>query len=133
MKAASRIMLVAALMISIGLHWAVMQSVAWVGMAVTYTVKTGSVVQGLSDTFDGEHACPMCHAVEKGTKNSSPKQDDSLPGKVAKDMKLHLALISVPAFIFAAPVANKWTAQSETGSSRSITPEPPPPRRGLEA
>lgn len=133
MKAASRILLVAALTISVGLHWAVMQSMAWVGMAVTYTVKTGSVVQGLSDTFDGEHACPMCHAVEEGTKKSSPKQDGSVPSKIGKDMKLHLAMVSVPSFVFACPAANEWITQSEAGSLRPVTPEPPPPRRGIEA
>ena len=39
-----RCLLVAALMTSIGLHWAVLQSAAWVGMAVAYSVERGSVV-----------------------------------------------------------------------------------------
>lgn len=128
-KAASRIVLVAALMISIGLHWALMQSAAWVGMAVTYTVKTGSVVQGLSDTFDGEHACPLCHVVEEGTKEPSPKKD-SVPTKILKDLKLHLAVTSIPTFVFQKPDEPAWIMTSQTGNARTVTPEPPPPRSG---
>ncbi|GAA5143691.1 hypothetical protein GCM10023213_32110 [Prosthecobacter algae] len=132
MKAASRLLLVAALMISIGLHWAVVQSVAWVGMAVTYSVKTGSVVQGLSDTFDGEHACPLCHAVEEGTQKSSSEKDPA-PSKILKDLKLHLAVTTAPVFVFEKPAAPEWMTTSQTGDIRALTPEPLPPRSGLLA
>jgi hypothetical protein len=60
-------LLIAALMVSIGAQWAVLQSVAWVGMAVSYSMKEGSITEGLSKTFDGEHPCPLCCAVKKGT------------------------------------------------------------------
>jgi hypothetical protein len=129
MKAASRILLVAALMISIGLHWAVVQSVAWVGMAVTYSVKTGSVVQGLSDTFDGEHGCRLCHAVEVASKDSSSKED-SAPKNVVKDLKLHLTAAQNPVFVPVAPTDNTWATSSVTGALLSVAPESPPPRSG---
>ncbi len=132
MKAASRILLVAALMISIGLHWAVMQSAAWVGMAVTYSVKTGSVVQGLSDTFDGEHACPLCHLVKEGTKDPQPN-DDSVPTKMVKELKLHLAVASIPMFVFQKLPGIEWITISQTGHARPFTPESPPPRSGVLA
>lgn len=133
MKAASRILLVAALMVSIGLHWAVVQSVAWVGMAVSYSLKTGSVVQGLSDTFDGEHACPLCHAVEERAKEPASSNDGTAPTKTVKDLKLHLAVASVPAFVFRARSAPEWITVSVTGSTRPVVPESPPPRRGFLA
>lgn len=60
-------------MISIGAQWAVLQTAAWVSMAVTYTIKAGSMSEGLSKTFDGKHPCKLCHVVEKGT--DSQKQD----------------------------------------------------------
>ncbi|HEY1083371.1 MAG TPA: hypothetical protein VGE29_13975 [Prosthecobacter sp.] len=127
MKSAARILLVAALMISVGLHWAVMQSVAWVGMAVTYSVKQGSVIQGLSDTFDGQHGCALCHAVEEGTKKPSPKKE-STPAKDLKDLKLHLAVCVMPHIIFQTPSSPHWITTSETGARRTWAPEPPPPR-----
>ncbi len=131
MKAVSRILLVAALMISIGLHWAVLQSAAWVGMAVTYTVKTGSVVQGLSKTFDGRHPCRLCHAVDEGTSSEKPK--DSAPAKTVKVLKIDLAMTSVPAFIFQASPKLEWPVFSQAASQRPLSPEPPPPRRGVAA
>lgn len=72
-------MLVAALMISIGAQWAVLQTAAWVSMAVTYTIKAGSVSEGLSQTFDGKHPCKLCHVVKKGTdsEKKDPKQEST--------------------------------------------------------
>ena len=64
MSRLSQTLVVAALVVSIGLHWAVLQSAAWVGMAVAYTVEKGSLSEGLSDTFDGDHPCPLCMVVQ---------------------------------------------------------------------
>lgn len=73
----ARFLLVSALMISIGAQWAVLQSAAWITMAVNYSIKTGSVAKGLSDTFDGDHPCPLCCVVKKGTESEKkdPKQE----------------------------------------------------------
>lgn len=64
-------------MISIGAQWAVLQSAAWITMAVSYSFKTGSVAKGLSDTFDGDHPCALCCVVKKGTESEKkdPKQE----------------------------------------------------------
>lgn len=77
MKRIARLFIVAALMVSIGLPWAALQSLAWIGMAVTYTVEKGSVVEGLSDTFDGEHPCPLCHAVSNGQEKEKKQQHEN--------------------------------------------------------
>lgn len=119
--------LVAALMISIGLHWALLQSVAWVGMAVTYTVETGSVAEGLSETFDGDHPCPLCHIVDKGTQSESSTKD-KIPAKDGKDLKFALALVTVPAFVFEAIPAANWIMKSEIAQVRREQPAAPPPR-----
>ena len=62
-------------MLSIGAQWAVLQGVAWVGMAVAYSLEEGSVSEGLSKTFDGEHPCPLCEVVEKGTQEENGSDD----------------------------------------------------------
>jgi hypothetical protein len=125
MKTAARCLLVAALMTSIGLHWAVLQSAAWIGMAVAYTVERGSVVQGLNDTFDGEHPCPLCKAVSEGVKEG-PATDGPTPVKPAKE--LTLALVSVPVFVFSAAPPPSWSTTSEAAELRAEAPGAPPPR-----
>lgn len=117
-------------MISIGLHWAVLQSAAWVGMAVAYSVEKGSVVEGLSDTFDGDHPCPLCKAVEKGVESEQQPKDGQTPPSKAKEMKLTLAFVSIPTFVFPPVVAEAWITTSSTALSRHERPATPPPQLG---
>lgn len=123
-------LLVAALMISIGLHWAVLQSAAWVGMAVAYSVEKGSVVEGLSDTFDGDHPCPLCKAVEKGVESEQQSKEGQPPPSKTKEMKLTLALISIPRFVFPPVVPEAWITTSSAALSRHERPVTPPPQLG---
>jgi hypothetical protein len=60
------------LCVSIGLHWMVLQSVAWVGMMVSYTQSTGSLATAAEMTFDGEHPCSLCRVIEKGKQSEQP-------------------------------------------------------------
>lgn len=48
----------------IGGHWGVLQVVAWTKMLRAYTQEKG-LVEGVKETFDGAHPCPMCHHIEK--------------------------------------------------------------------
>ena len=117
-------------MISIGLHWAVLQSAAWVGMAVAYSVEKGSVVEGLSDTFDGDHPCPLCKAVEKGVSSEQQPKDGQTPPSKTKEMKLTLALVSIPRFVFPPVVPEAWITTSSAALSRHERPVTPPPQLG---
>jgi hypothetical protein len=65
--------MVLALVLAIGGHWALLQSAAWLGMAVSFS-KTESVSVALEKTFDGKHPCPLCKLVKAG-KSSERKQD----------------------------------------------------------
>ncbi len=53
------------LVLTLGLHWTVLQTVAWTGMIVAYSAEAGWR-EGLSRTFDGQHPCPLCKAIQKG-------------------------------------------------------------------
>jgi hypothetical protein len=53
------------LVLTLGLHWAVLQTVAWTGMIVAYSAEAG-LREGVSRTFDGQHPCPLCKAIQKG-------------------------------------------------------------------
>ena len=56
----------------LGGHWAILQVGAWAGMAVSYSQQAG-LMTGLSQTFDGEHPCPICKAIQDGQKHEQKK------------------------------------------------------------
>jgi hypothetical protein len=118
-------LLIAALMVSIGAQWAVLQSVAWVGMAVSYSMKEGSITEGLSKTFDGEHPCPLCCAVKKGTdsEKKDPKSKDSK--KLKQDL---FASEARPVVIATTGGVRLPQAVDEVACARMIAPAVPPPR-----
>jgi hypothetical protein len=58
---------------AIGLHWLVLQSVAWTTMVVKYSQQQSFGV-AICRTFDGDHPCSLCHVVNKG--NNSEKKSD---------------------------------------------------------
>ena len=61
-----------ALLQTLGGHWALLQTSAWMGMIVQYSQQAG-LKAGLAQTFDGEHPCPVCKAVEGGKKQEQKK------------------------------------------------------------
>ena len=71
----------AALILAVGGHWAVLQSIAWVGMVVSYS-QTDSLNVALKKTFDGAHPCKLCIAVKAGKraeqKQAAPKVETKL-------------------------------------------------------
>ncbi len=121
----ARFLLIAALMVSIGAHWAVLQSVASVSMAVSYSVQEGSITTGLSMTFDGEHPCPLCCAVKKGTdsEKKDPKSKDS------KKPKQDLFASEARVVVIEAPKEVRLPqAANEVALARLAAPAVPPPR-----
>jgi hypothetical protein len=56
-----------------GLHWAVLQSVAWERMLAENLGRT-PLFAALQETFDGKHPCALCKAIAVG-KNSEQKKD----------------------------------------------------------
>jgi hypothetical protein len=127
MSRLSQILIVAALVLSIGLHWAVLQSAAWVGMAVAYSVEKGSLTDGLSDTFDGNHPCRLCKAVQQGQESKS--EDNQAPTTKTKEVKLTLALVTVPQFVFSPSAPHQWIMTSSDLKTRREEPATPPPQR----
>jgi hypothetical protein len=53
------------LALSLGLHWAVLQSVGWATMVVERVQATSWEV-ALKSTFDGQHPCKICKFVSEG-------------------------------------------------------------------
>jgi len=84
-----------ALACSIGLHWALLQSLAWAGMVVSYS-QEATLKEALIKTFDGRHPCSLCKEIAKG-KHSDKKSEAPLqPNKLE-------FLSATPRFVFSAP------------------------------
>ena len=69
----ARLVTIIALASSIGLHWTVFQSLAWLGMVVNYS-HNGTLKEALVKTFDGKHPCALCKEIAKG-KQSDKKSE----------------------------------------------------------
>lgn len=69
----TRFLIAAPLVLSLGLHWTLLQSAAWVGMIVSYS-HTSSLAEAVAKTFDGDHPCPLCKVVQNGTSQDKKKE-----------------------------------------------------------
>ena len=110
--------------LSLGMHWAVLQGVAWSGMFLS-NLNQGSVTEAVEKTFDGEHPCLLCLAVKEGQKK---EKDDSKP-LTAKSVKKFEAVLVAEKRLVAPPAQIRsfpWLVSSLEG--RSERPSMPPPR-----
>lgn len=57
-----RVVVIVALVVSTGLHWAALQTVAWTTMLAA-NLGDETFSQAVSETFDGQHLCPLCRAI----------------------------------------------------------------------
>jgi hypothetical protein len=115
-------LVVLALTFSLGLHWALLQTVAWVGMAVSYS-QDASLTVALAKTFDGQHPCKLCKVVETG--RSAEKQQD-----IQKSAgKIDFFLVTNVRLLFAVEVAPDTPRARLSPADRAEFPPTPPPRQ----
>jgi hypothetical protein len=74
-------MVIAALVLSTGLHWAALQTVAWTTMLAA-NLNNESFSQAVSETFDGQHLCPLCKAIAASRKSQQKNESASLTLKM---------------------------------------------------
>ena len=110
-----------ALACSLGLHWGFLQSVAWVGMVVTYS-QDAPLGEALIRTFDGKHPCPLCREIAKG-KQSEKKSEAMLSLKKLEGLNLVLAIVISPPASFPSIEAQEVFAEA-----LAHAPPTPPPR-----
>ena len=113
------------LVLSLGLHWAVLQSAAWVGMVVVYS-QDASLGDALEKTFDGEHPCPLCKMVESGT-TTDDQESRKAEGTKLKKLDLMLAVVE-PLVVPASPDVPDYLPPAMRSASREDSPPLPPPR-----
>ena len=127
-----RACLIFALVTSVGLHWAVLQSAAWVTMMVTYS-KDATVVEALEKTFDGEHPCPLCKVVEKGAAADGKNDDESGKNRQeagSKIQKIDLMLAAADAVVTPPPGGADFPPFTQRPVSLTEDVRTPPPRCG---
>jgi hypothetical protein len=117
----SKWLVVLALSLSIGAHWVVLQSAAWVGMAVSYSQES-SLKEALVKTFDGKHPCALCKSIAQG-RQSERTADFQLQLKKLEFLRDSTVLAVYPPADF-----RLLPEQSFPASLLSETPPVPPPR-----
>ncbi len=76
-----KIFLVLALVAMLGVHWALLQTVAWTTMLAD-NLHSGSFHDAVTKTFDGKHPCPICQAIAAGKKSEKKSESVSPPLKL---------------------------------------------------
>jgi len=122
----ARLMVVGAICLSLGMHWALLQGIAWTGMLISFASK-GTVIEAVQKTLDGQHGCALCHKVKEG-RQSNPEQ----PHQAAQSMqKINAVLVEITTLVAPAGETISFVPLHEVLVRRSELPETPPPRRGL--
>ncbi|NJM55217.1 MAG: hypothetical protein HC841_04260 [Verrucomicrobiae bacterium] len=120
-RLAAQWFIVSALCFTLGLHWAVLQAVAWTGMIVTYS-QDGSLGDAVEKTFNGKAPCKLCKAVAEG------KRTERTDTAFQSTKKLDL-MSGTPVAALHTPVVRSLHLISPTGwFVRSELPPLPPPR-----
>lgn len=118
----AHLLVVFSLVAAIGGHWAVLQSVAWVNMAINYS-QNAPLVEALQKTFSGDNPCHMCKAVQEG------QQSEREQGVLKSETKLDFWLAD-DGFLLANPRVLGVVPKLESGGLlRLDRPPSPPPRR----
>jgi hypothetical protein len=110
-----------ALVLAVGGHWAVLQTAAWVGMVISYS-QDAPLKEAVAKTFDGQHPCKLCKAVQAG-KTSEQKQASS-----NVETKLDFWLARSASLLDAPPTFVVLPAEPDSARRRAETPPTPPPR-----
>jgi hypothetical protein len=117
----TQLLVALALVAAVGGHWAVLQSVAWVGMAVNYS-QDASLAVALKKTFDGEHPCRLCVAVKEG------KQQEKKREVFKVETRLDLVCLPLVAYVHPNLSFTLLSPQVDRALPRGEAPPTPPPR-----
>jgi hypothetical protein len=118
-----KVLVVFALVATLGAHWALLQTVAWTSMLAD-NLQSGSFQTAMARTFDGQHPCNLCRAIAAG-KNSEQKNQFSL-----QKQKLDFPPLQ-NSFALIAPSRPEFSLPA-VGFVEAAPPAPPtPPPRSL--
>lgn len=94
-------------------------------MLVHYASET-TLLGAVKMTFDGEHPCPLCKAVQKD-REAEGKQPQQSPQAASK---LHAVLVNITTLITPSADVFTFLMPRQSAVRRCQAPETPPPRCG---
>lgn len=118
-----KLLVVAALVLATGAHWAALQTVAWTTMLAN-NLRTQSVSEAVSETFDGKHLCPMCRAI------AAAKKSEKKSEAVSATLKMEFPP-AASAFVLISPKPLSAISLAEFSADSFFAKPPLPPPRGL--
>ncbi|MBI1842424.1 MAG: hypothetical protein HYR88_16425 [Verrucomicrobia bacterium] len=117
----AHILIVVALVLAIGAPWAVLQTVAWVGMAVSYS-QDAPLATALEKTFDGRHQCELCKAVQEG------KRTEKARDLLKLGAKLDYSVPPLSRFLVPHAPRLRFLIAARPATRDAESPPTPPPR-----
>jgi hypothetical protein len=121
----AKILVVIALVLTTGLHWAVLQTVAW-GAMLANNLRSESLTCAVSQTFDGAHPCCLCKAI------AAAKQSQKKSDAVAATFKMEFPVTTGSLSLF--PPQDFLLTEVKHGFAEVLAAQPPvPPPRLLPA
>jgi hypothetical protein len=110
------------LIVSLGGHWAFLQSLAWASMVIDYS-KDAPLSVAVSKTFDGKNPCNLCHLVKRG-QESEQKQEAT---KVKTKLDFCILARSIE-FQIQAGASQQFLSLQNSFAGHVESPPIPPPR-----
>ena len=112
------------LVFSLGLQWTLLQSVAWVGMIVSYS-RGATFTEAVCKTFDGKHPCCMCKAIKQARADEKQKDEKQ---NVKPASKMDFGPIWQVAFLDFSTESERIPSPNCKALVRSYEPPKPRPR-----
>jgi hypothetical protein len=116
-----KIFLVVSLAATLGLHWALLQTVAWTTMLAD-NLCMHSLSESVERTFDGKYPCPICKAIAAGKQSEKKTELSFQPQKLEFLPVKENTILFAPSDFQLLPQANFFT------ESLAQKPPTPPPR-----
>jgi len=116
-----KILVIVALVLTTGLHWAALQTVAWSAMLASH-LRTQSMTESVAQTFDGLHPCCLCKAI------AAAKQTEKKDEAAAPVLKFEFPLYAETFFLTPPAAFVPVPPGSLFPPSISFKPPLPPPR-----
>ena len=123
MRSIIRSAVVLLLVLSLGLHWTLLQTVAWTGMMLAYSQQS-SFKEAVAKTFDGKHPCALCKIVKQGRAEEQKHQSQ----KINTPLKLVFTLGSSTEELINTSVYPSIPSPNLCAPSRTQPPPKPHPR-----
>jgi hypothetical protein len=116
-----KVLVVMALVLTTGLHWAALQTVAWTTMLASHLCDD-SFSQAVTKTFDGLHPCCLCKAIAAAKKAGKKSE------AVSPVLKMEFPPLAGPLVLVPPAQSQPPTLKDIFAESLAARPPVPPPR-----